>query len=506
MEMRRVAVGTALVGLVILLVTVPPAAGAPRQERAAAQEARVDFNDDGFTDLAVGAPGEDVGAAADAGALNVLYGSASGLEPSTDVFFQGSGGVGGSLEDDDQFGAAVAKGDFNGDGIFDLAVGAPGETVGTDVFAGAVNVLNGSSGGLTGGPLFTQSNAETGDGFGAALAAGDLDDDGFFDLAIGAPGEDIGATGDAGAVTVLFGSAGGLTAGGPTLFQGGGADGTAETGDAFGAALATGILGGDGIADLAVGVPGEDVGSVGDAGAVNLLAGSPGGLVAGAVVTQGNPEFLDSFGAAVATGDFDDTAGDDVAAGAPGETVNGRAFAGAVSVFNGPPSGLGNERLLFQSTEGIPGSPESFDQFGAAVAPTDSNGIGQWDLAVGVPGEDLGPDQNAGAVNLLAGSTGGPSGGSLVTQSNPEDFDNFGAAIAGGFFLHDFDLNGFFDLAVGAPGETVGAGAVAAGAVSVFNAFGGGGGTVVPGPAFTQGSGGLGGTAETGDSLGAALE
>jgi hypothetical protein len=506
MEMRRVLVISALVGLVTLLVAVPPAAGAP--DRApAAQEARVDFNDDGFADLAVGAPGEDIGAAVDAGALNVLYGSDAGLEPSADVFYQGAGGAGGSLEDGDRLGSAVAKGDFNGDGIFDVAVGAPGETVGTDVAAGAVNVLNGSSGGLTGGgSLFTQSNAEAGDEFGAALAAADLDDDGFFDLAVGVPGEDVGAVGNAGAVTVLFGSPTGLTSGGPTLFQGGGAGGTAEAGDAFGSAVATGILGGDGIADLVVGAPGEDVGATGNAGAVNLLAGSPGGLVLGAVVTQGNPETLDNLGAAVATGDFDDTDGDDVAAGAPGETVNGNLLAGAVSVFNGPPSGLANERLLFQGTEGIPGSPESFDQFGAAVAPTDSNGIGQWDLAIGAPGEDLGPDVDAGAVNLLAGSTSGPSGGSLVTQGNPEDNDNFGAGIAGGFFLHDFDLNGFHDLAVGAPGETVGAGAAAAGAVSVFSGFGGAGGIVTPGPAFTQGPGGLGGTAETGDALGVALE
>jgi hypothetical protein len=436
MEMRRVAVVTALAGLATLLVTVQPAVGAPGQARSG-QEARVDFNDDGFADLAVGAPGEDVGGAVDAGALNVLYGSASGLEPSPDVFFQGSGGVGGSLEDGDRFGSAVAKGDFDGDGIFDLAVGAPGETVGSAGAAGAVNVLMGSSGGLTGGPLFTQGNAEAGDQFGAALAAGDFDDDGIFDLAVGAPGEDVGATLNA--------------------------------------------------------------------GAVNLLAGSPGGLTPGAVATQGNPETFDLFGLAVATGDFDDTAGDDVAAGAPGETVNGRQAAGAVSVFNGPPSGLANERLLFQGTEGIPGTPESFDDFGAAVAPTDSNGIGQWDLAVGAPGEDIGTDVDAGSVNLLAGSTAGPSGGSLVTQGNPEDGDQFGAAIAGGFFLHDFDNNGFFDLAVGAPGETVGAAAFA-GAVSVFTASGGPGGTVTPGPVFTQGPGSLGGTAETNDTLGSALE
>ena len=58
-----------------------------------------------------------------------------------------------------------------------------------------------------------------------------------------------------------------------------------------------------------------------------------------------------------------------------------------------------------------PGRAETGDGFGEAVAPTDSNGIGQWDLAVGVPGEDIGPDEDAGIVNLLAGSTTGPERG-----------------------------------------------------------------------------------------------
>jgi hypothetical protein len=251
-------------------------------------------------------------------------------------------------------------------------------------------------------------------------------------------------------------------------------------------------------------VPGEDVGQTPEAGAVNVLAGSAGGLVNGSLATQGNPESNDEFGFAVATGDFNEPAGDDVAVGAPGETVNGRGFAGAVSVFNGPPNGLASERLLFQGTAGIPGSPESEDRFGSAVAPTDSNGIGQWDLAVGVPFEDVGPDVDTGVVNLLAGSVTGPSGGSLLQQGNPEDFDEFGWAFAGGFFLHDFDLNGFSDLAVGAPFETVGT-LEAAGAVTVFEGFGGGGGTVSPGPVFTQG-GGLGGAAEAADVFGFALE
>jgi hypothetical protein len=503
--MRRAAFVVAML-VAGLLAAASPGWGAPSR---AQQAERVDFNGDGFADLAVGAPGEDVGAQAGAGALNVLYGSAAGLQTSPDVFFQGSGGVPGTAEDDDAFGAALAKGDFNGDMRFDIAVGVPDESVGAIAHAGAVNVLYGSPAGLTGAgsQLFTPANPEPVDRFGAALATGDFNGDGFFDVAVGVPGEDVGGAVDAGAITVLFGSAGGITTtGSQTFFQGsGGITGTAESSDGFGHALATGLLANDDLADLVVGVPGEDVGAIADAGAVNVLAGSAGGLVNGSLATQGNPEEGDAFGAAVATGDFDDTAGDDPAVGAPAETVGGRPAAGAVSVFNGPPGGLANERLLFQGTAGIPGTPETGDAFGAAVAPTDTNGIGQWDLAVGVPSETVGPDVQTGVVNLLAGSATGPSGGTLVQQANPENFDGFGQAIAGGFFLHDFDNNGFFDLAVGAPLEQAGS-QQAVGAVSVFNAFGGPGGTVTPGPVFLQGSGGLGGAAEAFDFFGTALE
>jgi FG-GAP repeat len=503
MEMRRLLVVATLLALATLLGGVPPAAAAPDQAARAEQAARIDFNGDGFDDLAVGAPSEAVGSVAGAGAVNVLYGSADGLVPSPDVFFQGSSGVGGTVDSGDAFGVAIAQGLFNDDEFFDLAVGSHGEA--DSGFGGAVNILYGSAGGLTGGPQFFQPTPETGDRFGSSLAAGDFDGNGFFDVAVGAPGEDIGTTRDAGAVTILFGSASGITtAGAQTLYQGaGGAAGSAEAFDNFGESLASGILANDDLADLVVGVPGEDVGAVGEAGAVNLLAGSAGGLVNGSLATQGNPESNDGFGQAVATGDFDEAAGDDVAVGAPGETVNGRESAGAVSVFSGPPNGLASERLLFQGTAGIPGSPEVGDFFGFAVAPTDPNGIGQWDLAVGVPYEDVGPDADTGVVNLLAGSATGPSGGTLLQQGNPEDIDYFGWALAGGFFLHDYDNNGFFDLAVGAPLEDVGA-AIDAGAVTVFSASGGG--NLTREPPITQGTGGLGGTAESSDLFGLALE
>jgi FG-GAP repeat len=503
--MRRTVV-VMVASLAILLAAAWPASGQPEEApRAGNVEAQVDFNGDTFDDLAVGAPGEGVGALSGAGAVNVLYGSADGLVPSADVFVQGSNGVGGTADAGDAFGVAIAQGLFNGDEFFDLAVGSHGEADSGASAGGAVNILYGSAGGLTGGPQFFQSNPETNDRFGASLAAGDFNGDTFFDLAVGAPGEDIGTTRDAGAVTVLFGSPSGITAtGAQTLFQGsGGLAGSAEALDQLGTSLASGVLANDDLADLVVGVPGEDIGAIGEAGAVNVLAGSAGGLVNGSLATQGNPESGDAFGEAVATGDFDEAAGDDVVVGAPGETVRSRESAGAVSVFSGPPNGLASERLLFQGTAGIQGTPEVGDLFGFSVAPTDANGIGQWDLAVGVPQEDVGPDADTGVVNLLAGSATGPSGGSLLQQGNPEDFDSFGWALAGGFFLHDFDNNGFFDLAVGAPLEDVGT-AADAGAVTVFSAAGGG--ALTREPPFTQGSGGLGGTAEANDLFGLALE
>lgn len=94
--------------------------------------AKGDFNNDGLADLAVGVPREDVGTITDAGAVNIIYGSANGLTAVGNQFWtQNSEGILNAAEPGDQFGSALASGDFNGDGYSDLAVGVPKEDVET---------------------------------------------------------------------------------------------------------------------------------------------------------------------------------------------------------------------------------------------------------------------------------------------------------------------------------------------------------------------------------------
>jgi hypothetical protein len=215
-----------------------------------------DFNGDGFADLAVSAYLEDVGTVADAGAVNVLYGSASGLQatsPDDQIWSQDSPSVKDVAEPSDLFGLSMSAGDFNGDGFADLGMSVEGEDVGTVMDAGAVNVLYGSSSGLQAtspdDQFWSQDSAgvkdvaEASDGFARGLRReeGDFNGDGFADLAVGAKGEDVGTIVDAGEVNVLYGSAAGLQAAAPDdqLWNqdSPGVRDVAETGDLLGGPL-----------------------------------------------------------------------------------------------------------------------------------------------------------------------------------------------------------------------------------------------------------------------------
>jgi hypothetical protein len=416
-----------------------------------------DFDDDGFADLAVGAPGEDQGSANAAGAVDVLYGSPGGLSASGhQALSQGGGGIQGSASAGDRFGAALAAADLNGDGEDDLAIGAPGDSVGSTA-AGGVNVIYGSGGGLTatGNQLWTQNSAgvldasEGGDSFGSAVAAGDLNGDGEADLAVGVPAESVGTKTGAGAVEVLYGSAGGVTSAGNQLWtqNSAGVLDAAEADDSFGAALASGDLDGDGRKDLAIGVPAENMGTTKpDAGAVNVLYGSAGGLsdAGNQYWTQNSADILDSaasgesFGAALTTADLNGDGEADLAAGVPGEGVGTLPSGGAVNVIYGSAARLNStgNQLWTQNSGGVLDVAEDGDSFGDALAAGDVDRDGHADMAIGVPGESIGTAA-AGALHLLYGSAGGLtsaanqlwSQNTLNILDQAEAGDQFGAAM-----------------------------------------------------------------------------
>ncbi len=300
--------------------------------------------------------------------------------------------------------------------------------------------------------------------------AADFDFDGYADLAVGVEWEDVGTVINAGAVNVLYGSSGGISAAGDQIWDQDDlvtADG-AEAYDYFGYVLAAGDFDRNVAADLVVGVPGEDIGSAGDGGAVHILYGAARvGLsdLQNQLWHQGSPgvegavEDGDMFGAALAVGDFDGDEYDDLAVGVPGEEIDSQLGAGAVNVLYGSPWGLAadGDQIWYEGYSGLSGSPETGDWFGYALAAGNFNGDDYDDLAVSIPDEDLGGVSGAGRVVILYGTAGGLSstGSQAWVQglngvgNNYEAHDHFGQSMVTG------DLNGdnYDDLAIGVPEE-----------------------------------------------------
>ena len=437
-----------------------------------------DFNGDGKDDMAVGFALEDVGAIVDAGAVNVIYGSSTGLTPFGNQFWnQNSAGVQETAETGDGFGNEVATGDFNGDGKDDLLIGVPEEGIGAKRRAGAVQVLYGSSAGLvaTGNRLFHQDQAGVpgtsvaNDLFGVALATGDFNNDGFDDAAIGAPGDG----GNIGSVTVILGSATGLKTTGTQWSQATPSiQGDPEEGDRFGSSLATGDVNNDGFDDLAVGVPSEDSGR----GLVHVIFGSVSGLTASGNQLFGLSgalsDFGDGFGTALTIGDFNGDQFGDLVVGIPGWDRNGVESVGAVNVFRGSATGLDNQGILFltQETLGVPDDSDEFDSFGNTLTSGDFNLDGKDDLVVGAPFEAVGTVQFAGAMTVIPGTSAGPTGAGSKqwTQNSSGILD-----VAEQFDLLAFPVVGNFngdtrtDLAIFALNESVGT-IQGAGAVNVI--------------------------------------
>ncbi|MDC0767603.1 VCBS repeat-containing protein [Streptomyces sp. HD] len=416
----------------------------------------------------------------------------------------------------------VPHADFNGDGIGDVAFSAQDAYVGGKKAAGQIVALYGTGTGVSSAKRSTVSQnttgspgtAEAGDWFGAETAYADFNGDGFDDIAVSAPGEDVGSDVDGGGLAILWGSASGITGTGVTI-----ADPTPSAHDFWGKNLAAGDFDGDGKADLAVGNSSATIhvfkggfnasGVAGgrytikppimgsDArGPLNLTAGDINGgetdLVVDGFETEtgygwnrnyfipGGPGGLSTAGAKTlkpgmitAIGDIDNDGWGDIVSGAywnpttsDGTSIPDSGKGGKIWVTQGSDDGplTSYATGITQDTGNVPGTAEGNDYFGYELDLGDVNGDGYLDLAIGVAGENIGSAVNTGAVTILYGSATGlntASGAQSFAQSTPgvpgddENDDQLGMDVK----LDDVTGDGRADLVAGS-GENDGNGAV----------------------------------------------
>ncbi|AWE48511.1 FG-GAP-like repeat-containing protein [Streptomyces nigra] len=412
----------------------------------AASGAPGDIDKDGYRDVVVSAPDAKVSGHAKAGAVVVLYGTARGIDPSRrTVLTQNSTGVPGTAEAGDRFGAAVAVHDVNRDGYSDLVVGAPGEDVDGDDGGGSVTVVYGAASGLTKARTVADPWPSTHDAWGRTLAVGVYN--GLNPVNDGKLSIAIGAN-DA-EVTYMPAdlSAQSGTSGNGFMFN-----------PAHGIVALTQvdlpntdndrlIVHGRGVWDGGWGYDGT-----GDDPATWLAdpAGFEGTQLPAGTVS--------------AVGDLNGNGSPDLVVGNPEDPSQspGTALGGQVTVYfdagyGGSPSSV---QTITQDTSGVPGAGEAKDRFGASVAVGDTDKDGRADLVIGAPGEN----GNSGSVIVVRGTAGrlDTAHARTWTQNTAgvagtsETGDTFGAAVR----VLDTNKDGHGDLLVGAPGENGGAGSL----------------------------------------------
>jgi uncharacterized delta-60 repeat protein len=324
-------------------------------------------------------------------------------------------------------GSSVAfAGDVNGDGYGDYVIGMPGydipaaPPVKTIQDAGRAEVISGK----TGAVLMSVNGVAAKDAMGFAVAGnGDIDNDGFDDVLVGAPNADDFAFGvaDAGSATILFGPDGIRT----KTFIG------KSKKSLSGSAVALANVNGDNHADIIIGAPkADDVArSLVDAGIVTVISGNGYSVLNTLYVAKEKSH----AGSSVAAGDINHDGKADIIIGAPNDddATNNLKDAGSVSVYD-----ISGTELMRKY------GAVANAHFGKAVASGDVNNDDFDDVLVGAPDDDNAKLKDAGSVTVYSGS----DGSSLIKKFGAVAKINLGNSVAAG----DVNADSYADIIVGA--------------------------------------------------------
>jgi len=371
---------------------------------------------------------------------------------------------------DDWSGEAVAYGDINGDGYMDIIIGASRADPPVRDDAGETYIIFGSASPATTIDLNTKSadmtiyGAATYDYSGSAVASGDVNDDGYDDIIIGAYGADPGGRNYCGEVYVIFGSSSppstvDLSTQSPDITIYGG---VAE--DRFGGAVASGNINGDEYDDIIIGAWGADPPGGSWAGETYVIFGSdfttPPYTIdlstTQADITVCGDDTYDMSGDAVASGDINNDSYDDVIIGARGADPPGGSSAGETYVIFGSSFPLPPYTIDLNSVSAdlaVYGD-DANDECGSAVASGDVNGDGYDDVISGAWSADPPGGDMAGEAYVIFGSSYSSPPYTVdlntvsadITICGDDAEDSLGHAVASGNVYGD----GYDDIIIGA--------------------------------------------------------